>query len=63
MLHVTLPTVCTIASTVVFLVLERVRPGRALPPVRGWYARAVAFRDVYGRGAEPAPASADRASG
>jgi sterol desaturase/sphingolipid hydroxylase (fatty acid hydroxylase superfamily) len=46
MLHVTLPTICTIASTVAFLVLERVRPGRALPPVRGWYARAIAVNAV-----------------
>lgn len=36
-----LPTVFTIGSTLFFLVLESVRPGRALPHVPGWYARAL----------------------
>ena len=41
--RLTLPTLCTVASTVFFLVLERVAPGRPLPPVKGWYARALVF--------------------
>ena len=36
-----LPGALTVASTVVFLVLERARPGRRLPNIRGWYARAL----------------------
>jgi sterol desaturase/sphingolipid hydroxylase (fatty acid hydroxylase superfamily) len=38
-----LATIGTVASTVFFFVLERVRPGRQLPHVRGWYARALAI--------------------
>jgi sterol desaturase/sphingolipid hydroxylase (fatty acid hydroxylase superfamily) len=38
-----LATIGTVASTVFFFVLERVRPGRALPHVSGWYARALAI--------------------
>jgi sterol desaturase/sphingolipid hydroxylase (fatty acid hydroxylase superfamily) len=38
----TLPTIATIASTVLFLVAERLIPGRALPPSPGWYRRALA---------------------
>jgi len=37
----TLPTVLIICSTLTFLVLERVFPGRKLPHVPGWYFRAV----------------------
>ena len=44
--HIALPTVFTIASTAFFLVLERVRPGRPLPHVRGWYGRALAVNAV-----------------
>lgn len=36
-----LPTIFTIMATVLFLVLERVFPGRELPNSRGWYARAI----------------------
>lgn len=32
-----------VAITAVFLLVERLRPGRPLPPVEGWYARAVAL--------------------
>lgn len=32
----------TIAVSLAFLVAERVSPGRPLPPVRGWYPRAIA---------------------
>lgn len=39
--HLTLPTIFTIVSTFCFLVLERVRPGRALPHVPGWHLRAL----------------------
>ncbi|MDI1480309.1 sterol desaturase family protein [Polyangium sp. y55x31] len=39
--HLTLPTLFTIGSTLAFLVLERVRPGRALPHVTGWHVRAL----------------------
>jgi len=34
------PAALIVASTLVFFVLERVRPGRALPASPGWYARA-----------------------
>jgi sterol desaturase/sphingolipid hydroxylase (fatty acid hydroxylase superfamily) len=36
-----LPAVLMGVSTVAFLVLERVRPGRELPHSQGWYLRAV----------------------
>jgi sterol desaturase/sphingolipid hydroxylase (fatty acid hydroxylase superfamily) len=38
---ITLPTVLTILSTIVFLFIERLWPGRDLPKVRGWYVRAI----------------------
>lgn len=38
---VTLPTILIIVSTFVFLVLERVFPGRELPHSQGWYPRAI----------------------
>jgi sterol desaturase/sphingolipid hydroxylase (fatty acid hydroxylase superfamily) len=38
---VTLPTILTIVSTGVFLVAERLFPGRPLPPSSGWYLRAL----------------------
>jgi sterol desaturase/sphingolipid hydroxylase (fatty acid hydroxylase superfamily) len=38
---VTLPTVLIIVSTVIFFVLERVYPGRALPYAKGWYTRSI----------------------
>lgn len=34
------PALLIVAMTVLFFVLERVAPGRALPPSAGWYARA-----------------------
>ena len=37
----TLPSVMVIVVTVLFLVLERLYPGRALPYSRGWYGRAI----------------------
>jgi sterol desaturase/sphingolipid hydroxylase (fatty acid hydroxylase superfamily) len=39
--YLAVPTILTACSTLVFFVLERVRPGRALPHVKGWYARAL----------------------
>ena len=39
---VALPTVLVVVSTVIFLILERVFPGRKLPHVKGWYVRAIA---------------------
>src|SRR5258707_1188085 len=38
---VTLPTLLVIVSTLVFLILERVFPGRELPHSKGWYPRAI----------------------
>lgn len=38
-----LPTILTIAATGLFLVLERVFPGRALPHSPRWYSRALAL--------------------
>lgn len=37
----TIPTLMIVLSTVLFLVLERVFPGRELPHSSGWYARAL----------------------
>ena len=39
----TLPTLLTIAATALFLVLERVYPGRPLPHSAGWHLRALAI--------------------
>ena len=36
-----LPTICTIIVAAVFLLLERLAPGRELPHAPGWYARAI----------------------
>jgi hypothetical protein len=37
----TLPSVLVVVATAVFLVLERLYPGRDLPKARGWYLRAL----------------------
>ena len=37
----TLPSICLVISTLVFLIWERVHPGRALPNSAGWYVRAL----------------------
>lgn len=37
----TLPSILVVVATVVFLILERVWPGRQLPVARGWYWRAI----------------------
>jgi hypothetical protein len=38
---ITLPTALVIASTLVFLILERAFPGRELPRSKGWYTRTI----------------------
>jgi len=43
---VTLPTILTVLSSLAFFVLERVRPGRDLPHVQGWYSRAISINLV-----------------
>lgn len=35
------PVILIIVFTVIFMILERVYPGRPLPKVKGWYARAI----------------------
>jgi sterol desaturase/sphingolipid hydroxylase (fatty acid hydroxylase superfamily) len=42
----TLPTLLTIAATTLFLVLERLFPGRPLPHSAGWYVRALTINFV-----------------
>ena len=37
----TLPSILVVVATVIFLVLERMFPGRELPKARGWYWRAL----------------------
>lgn len=38
---ITVPTLLTVVSTLVFFVLERLCPGRQLPQAAGWYWRAI----------------------
>lgn len=38
-----LPTILTFVSTIVFLILERILPGRELPNSKGWYVRVLAI--------------------
>lgn len=42
----TLPTLLTIGATAVFLVVERVFPGRTLPNSPGWYLRSISINFV-----------------
>ena len=35
-----LPVVLIVGATLIFLTLERIRPGRELPHVSGWHVRA-----------------------
>lgn len=42
-MNLALPTLFTAIVTVVFLVLERVLPGRELPNSKGWYIRVLAI--------------------
>lgn len=46
LLRLSLPTLLTIAATIFFLGLERLAPGRRLPAVKGWYARAIVMNLV-----------------
>jgi sterol desaturase/sphingolipid hydroxylase (fatty acid hydroxylase superfamily) len=39
--HIALPTILTAASTLIFFIVERVRPGRTLPHAPGFYGRAL----------------------
>jgi Fatty acid hydroxylase superfamily len=39
-MNLAFPTLLTLVSAVIFLTVERVRPGRELPNSKGWYARA-----------------------
>src|SRR5262247_1364617 len=43
---ITLPTILTGFSTIAFFLLERIRPGRALPHISGWYSRAITINLV-----------------
>ncbi|MFY9685437.1 MAG: sterol desaturase family protein, partial [Pseudolabrys sp.] len=36
-----LTTICTMIAAAVFLLLERLAPGRELPHAPGWYGRAI----------------------
>ena len=42
----TLPTILVITATVIFLVWERVLPGRVLPNSTGWYARSLSINFI-----------------
>ncbi len=42
----TLPSILVIVVSVLFLVLERLFPGRALPNSRGWYGRALLVNGI-----------------
>lgn len=37
----TLPSILVVVATIIFMVLERIFPGRELPKARGWYLRAL----------------------
>jgi hypothetical protein len=42
----TLPTILLIVATTLFLVVERVLPGRSLPHSAGWYVRCLSINLV-----------------
>jgi sterol desaturase/sphingolipid hydroxylase (fatty acid hydroxylase superfamily) len=42
----TLPTILMICASVVFLLVERIAPGRPLPRVSGWYFRALLINGI-----------------
>jgi hypothetical protein len=42
----TLPSMLVVLATIIFLILERVFPGRELPEAKGWYWRALAVNLV-----------------
>lgn len=39
--HMTLPSILVVVATLLFLILERIFPGRELPNSKGWYGRAL----------------------
>ena len=39
----TIPTILVILATLVFLIWERVNPGRSLPKSKGWYTRSLSI--------------------
>src|SRR5688500_19761567 len=41
MLNIALPTILTLVVTALFLIAERVFPGRELPNSKGWYFRVL----------------------
>lgn len=41
--NITLPTLMTVGIAIIFLLLERIKPGRELPRSKGWYARALSI--------------------
>lgn len=61
---ISLPSILTIVSTVTFMIVERMSPGRKLPEISGWYVRSILINfiqlgitlslarlwyDIYGR--------------
>jgi sterol desaturase/sphingolipid hydroxylase (fatty acid hydroxylase superfamily) len=42
----TLPSILPVAVSILFLVLERLFPGRALPDSKGWYGRALLVNGI-----------------
>jgi len=42
----TLPSILVVVATLAFLVLERLFPGRPLPPSKGWYVRVLLVNGV-----------------
>ncbi|MHC4857156.1 MAG: sterol desaturase family protein [Planctomycetota bacterium] len=45
---ITLPTILLISATIIFLVAERVFPGRPLPHSAGWYLRCLSIEGFIG---------------
>ena len=43
LLEQALPITFIVVVTLIFMVLERIRPGRELPHVRGWYIASRAY--------------------
>jgi hypothetical protein len=41
-----LPAALIVLSTLIFFVVERIRPGRELPHSNGWYKRAIGINLV-----------------
>lgn len=45
-MNIAFPTVLTIVSTLIFLIWERVYPGRVLPNSIGWYIRSISINFI-----------------